>query len=113
MKALLHKSEISNKISGLKNEMKKSYSSKYYLLSVFFYLCYIKQFFLLTVTNFDDVYHRKIASSQSQNEVILFTRKSRTHLNMGANKTIRRGDSTKIEEPEWHSYLSVAFEEIV
>ena len=36
MKALLHKSEISNKISGLKNEMKKSYSSKYYLLSVFF-----------------------------------------------------------------------------
>ncbi len=32
---------------------------------------------------------------------------------MGGNKTIRRGDSTKIEEPEWHSYLSVAFEEIV
>jgi len=31
---------------------------------------------------------------------------------MAPSKTIKKGDC-KIEEPEWHSYLSVAFEEIV
>lgn len=34
-------------------------------------------------------------------------------LNMGDKKNINRGDSSRTEEPEWHSYLSVAFEEIV
>ncbi len=51
------------------------------------------------MTNFDDVYHRKIASSQSQNEVILFTRKSRTHLNMGANKVIELDDLDIEDDP--------------
>jgi hypothetical protein len=31
---------------------------------------------------------------------------------MGVSKSTRKGDC-KIDEPEWHSYLSTAFEEIV
>jgi len=33
-------------------------------------------------------------------------------LNMGVSKSTRKEDC-KIDEPEWHSYLSTAFDEIV
>lgn len=49
------------------------------------------------MANFDDVFHKKIASSQSQNEVILFTRKSRTQLNTGSSQVAELDDDLEVE----------------
>lgn len=55
------------------------------------------------MANFDDVFHKKIASSQSQNEVILFTRKSRTQLNTGSSQVVELDDVLEVETIEDNS----------